>query len=129
MDNYRVTSRRGFGILSPPNQTSPFGFILQVYPSVPEMETLILASYATPNWSIVLESEPLFLFVNVEFDLSGSDISVFICSAREGSPKNEWCLHVLLHVKYHKINRNKEILYFYQNILSNSYRVADRLVG
>ena len=26
MDNYRVTSRRGFGILSPPNRTSPFGF-------------------------------------------------------------------------------------------------------
>ena len=53
MDNYQVTSRRGFRILSPPNQTSPFGFILQVYPLVPEMETLILASHAIPNWSIV----------------------------------------------------------------------------
>ena len=119
MDNYRVTSRRGFEMLSPPNQASLFGFILQVYPSVPEMETLILASQDTSNWSIV-KSEPLFLSVNMEFDLSGSDINVRICSAQEGSSKNEWCLHVLLHVKYHKIYRNKEISYFYRNILSDS---------
>ena len=41
MDNYRFTSRRGFGILSPPNQTSPFAFILRMCPSVLEMETLM----------------------------------------------------------------------------------------
>ena len=76
-----------------------------------------------------LESEPLFLSVNMEFDLSGSDINVRICSAQEGSPKNEWCLHVLLHVKYHKIYRNQKVSYFYQNILSDSYRVVDQLVN
>jgi hypothetical protein len=53
MDNYRVTSQWGFGILSPPNRTSPFGFNLRVYPSVLKMETLILASHDSPNWSIV----------------------------------------------------------------------------
>ena len=55
MDNYRVTSRRGFGILSPLNQTSPFGFILQVHLPVLEMKTLMaaLAFHATPNYSIV----------------------------------------------------------------------------
>ena len=65
----------------------------------------------------------------MEFDLSSSDINVRICSAQEWSPKIEWCLHVLLHVKYHKIYRNKEISYFYQNILGDSCRVAGRLVG
>jgi hypothetical protein len=54
---------------------------------------------------------------------------VSICSAQEGSPKYEGCLHVLLHVKYYKIDRNKKVSYFYRNIFSNSCRVADRLVG
>ena len=51
MDNYQVTSRRGFGILSPPNWTSPFAFIPHVRHSVPEMETLTdeLVSYTIPN--------------------------------------------------------------------------------
>jgi len=96
------------------------------------METLILVLMPLQIGALFqswLESEPLFLFGNMEFDLSGSNIYVRICSAQEGSPKNEWCLHVLLHVKYHKIYRNKEILYFYQNILSDSCRVADRLVS
>ena len=31
MDNYRVTSWRGFGILSPLNRTPPFGFILWLH--------------------------------------------------------------------------------------------------
>jgi hypothetical protein len=34
-----------------------------------------------------------------------------------------------LHVKYYKIRRNKEDSYFYRNILGDSYRVEDRLVG
>ena len=65
----------------------------------------------------------------MEFDLSGSDINVRICSTPEGSPKYEGCLHVLLHVKYYKIYWNKEVSYFYQNILGDSCRVADRLLG
>ena len=76
-----------------------------------------------------LESKSLFLAIDMEFNLSSFDINVCICSAQEGSPKNERCLHVLLHVKYYKIHRNKEVLYFYRNILSDSYRVVDRLVG
>jgi peptide deformylase len=76
-----------------------------------------------------LEGESLFLAIDMEFDFSGSDINVCICSAQEGSPKDEGCLHVLLHVKYYKIHRNKEVSYFYQNIFGDSYRVADRLVS
>jgi hypothetical protein len=53
MVNYRVTSRWGYRILSPPNQTSSFGFNLRVYPSVLEIETLILTSCDTSNWRIV----------------------------------------------------------------------------
>jgi hypothetical protein len=87
MDNYRVASRRGFEILSPSNRTSPFGFNLQVYLSVPEMETLILASH-------------------------DSDINVGICGTQEGSPKNERCLHVFLHIKYYKVYRNKKFWIF-----------------
>ena len=76
-----------------------------------------------------LESEPLFLSINMEFNFSGSDINVSICSTQKGSPKYEGCLHVLLYVKYYEIYRNKEISYFYRNILSDAYRVADRLVS
>jgi len=65
----------------------------------------------------------------MEFDFSISDINVSICSAQKGPPKNEGCLHVFLHVKYYKIHWNKEISYFYQNILGDSCRVANRLVG
>ena len=84
MDNYRVTSQRGFRIFSPPNQTSPFGFIPWLHQSVPEMETLILASHAILDWSIVpvfLESEPFFLPIDMKFNFFGSDINVSICSA------------------------------------------------
>ena len=59
--------------------------------------------------------------------LSLTSMCVFV--VLRGSPKYEGCLHVLLHVKYYKIHRNKEVLYFYQNILGDSFRVADRLVG
>ena len=65
----------------------------------------------------------------MEFDFSSSDINMSICSAQEGSPKNEGCLHVFLHIKYYKIYGNKKVLHFYQNVLSDSCRVADRLVG
>jgi hypothetical protein len=54
---------------------------------------------------------------------------VSICGTWEWSPKDERCLHVFLHVKYYKIYRNEKVLDFYQNILSNSCRVADWLVG
>jgi hypothetical protein len=37
---------------------------------------------------------------------------VSICSAQEGSPKNEGCLHILLHIKYYKIYRNEKVSYF-----------------
>jgi hypothetical protein len=40
MGKYRVTSRRGFGDLSPPNRTSPL-FILWVHHPIPEMVVLI----------------------------------------------------------------------------------------
>ena len=126
IDNYGVTFRRGFDILSPPNRTSPFALILWVHPGLGLFLTPFQIRALFWSW---LEGEPLFPFINMKFDLSNSDINVHICSAHEGSPKNEWCLHVLLHVKYHKIYRNEEISYFYQNILSDSYRVADRLVG
>ena len=49
-----------------------------------------------------LEGESLFLAIDMEFDFSGSDINVRICSTQEGSPKYEGCLHVLLHIKYYK---------------------------
>ena len=77
----------------------------------------------------LLEGESLFLAVDMEFDFFGSDINVCIYSTQEGSLKYEGCLHVLLDVKYYKIHRNKEISYFYRNILGDSCRVADRLVG
>ena len=70
-----------------------------------------------------LESKPLFLSINMEFNFSGSDVNVSICSTQEGSRKYEGCLHVLLHVKYYKIYGNKKVSYFYQNILSDSCRV------
>jgi hypothetical protein len=54
---------------------------------------------------------------------------VGICGTQEWSPKDERCLHIFLHVKYYKIYRNKKVLDFYQNILSDSCRIADRLVG
>jgi hypothetical protein len=44
----------GSGFLSSPNRTSTLGFNIWVYLSVPKMETLILASRDTSNWSIVL---------------------------------------------------------------------------
>jgi hypothetical protein len=50
---------------------------------------------------------------------------VRICSTHEGSPRYEGCLHVLLHVKYYKIHRNKEVSYFYWNILGDSRRVVN----
>jgi hypothetical protein len=42
---------------------------------------------------------------------------------------DEQCLATNLHVKYYKIYRNEKVLDFYQNILSDSCRIADRLVG
>ena len=92
MDNYRVTSRRGFRILSPPNRTSPFRFILRLHQTVPEMETLTVHLLFTPLqiralfWSW-LEGESLFLAIDIEFNFSGFDINVCICSAQERSPR------------------------------------------
>jgi hypothetical protein len=54
---------------------------------------------------------------------------VGICGTQEGSPKNEGCLHIFLHIKYYKVYRNKKVFDFYWNILGDSCRVADRLVG
>jgi hypothetical protein len=103
-----------------------------VYPLVLKMETLILASHDSPNWSIVsilAWKQITLLSINVEFNFSGFNVNVGICGTQEGSPKNERCLYVLLHIKYYKIYRNKKVLDFYRNILSNSYRVEDWLVG
>jgi hypothetical protein len=60
-----------------------------------------------------LEGKLLFLAIDMEFNFSGSDINVSICSAQERSPKDEERLHVLLHIKYYKIHRSKKVSYFY----------------
>ena len=64
-----------------------------------------------------LEGKLLFLPIDVESDFSSSNINVCICSAQEGSPKYEGCLHVFLHIKHYKIDWHKQVSYFYQNIL------------
>ena len=92
MDNYRVTYRRGFRILSPPNWTSPFVFILWCILRSWRWRQMNL--FLTPFqiralfWSC-LEGELFFLAINMEFDFSGSNINVRICSTQEGSPKYE----------------------------------------
>jgi hypothetical protein len=48
----------------------------------------------------------------MEFNFSGFDINVSICIALEGSPKNEGCFHVLLHIKYYKIHMNEKVSFF-----------------
>jgi hypothetical protein len=63
-----------------------------VYPSVLKMETLILASHDSPNWSIVsilAWKQITLLSINVEFNFSGFNVNVGICGTQEGSPKNE----------------------------------------
>jgi hypothetical protein len=54
-----------------------------------------------------LESKPFFLSINVKFNFFGSNVNVGICDTQEGSPKNESCLHVFLHIKYYKVYMNE----------------------
>ena len=63
------------------------------------------------------ETESLLLPIDVELDYSNSRINVCSCHAQEWPPQYERDPRVDFHVENDKINGDKEIPYFHQNIL------------
>ena len=74
------------------------------------------------------EGKLLLLAINVELNLSSSDINMGICYAQEWPAQDERCLGVNFHVEYDEVDGNEEIPDFHQDIFCYSRGIADRLV-
>ena len=66
--------------------------------------------------------------IDVELNFSSPHINVCILRTQERPSENERGLGVDFHVKDDKINRDKELPYFHQNILGNPHGITNRLV-
>ena len=75
-----------------------------------------------------LEGELLLLAINVELDLSSSNINMGICCAQEWPAQDERCIGVDFHVEYDEVDGNEEIPDFHWNIFCYSRGVADHFV-
>jgi hypothetical protein len=94
---------------------------------------LVWPIFDADHFAFFLMSGPklklLFLAIDVEADFSSHNIDLCPCGAKEWSPKNEWRFLCEFHVEHHKVNGDKVILDFHQNIFSDSRRIVDRGIG
>ena len=79
-------------------------------------------------FNLRFEGELLLLAIDVQLDLSSSDIDVGVCCAQEWPSQDERRLGVDFHVENDEVDGNKEIPDFHRDILYYSHGIADRLI-
>jgi hypothetical protein len=110
MDNYRVTSRWGVQNF----ESAELDFSVRVYSSSVSFGPRDGGLGTCFSFHSKLEhSSGLGLKANrSSLPLIWNLISPALTCTQEGSPKNEGCFHILLHVKYYKIYTNEKVSYF-----------------